>query len=90
MIDVQVAWDDEENDDPSRFNNVRHIAEHGVSQDDVEDVIYDPASVVERGSRPDRFEIVGRTRDGRLLRIPFVFRNRDPDVIYPITTFDED
>jgi uncharacterized DUF497 family protein len=90
MIDIQVAWDDENEHDPSQFNNVRHSAEHGVSQDDVEDVIYDLESIVERGSKPDRFEIVERSRDGRLLGIPFVFRNRDPDIIYPITAFDEE
>jgi uncharacterized DUF497 family protein len=62
------VWDDE--DDPS--GNVVHIAQHGVSPEEVEEALLADPFVL-RG-RDGRYLAYGRTADGRLLFIAFVMK----------------
>lgn len=41
MDDVHVVWDLENDPD----GNVQHILEHGLTVDEIEDVLFDPRSV---------------------------------------------
>ena len=68
------------NDEPG--GNVEHIAEHGISRDDVETVVCDP---LETGtSRSSGRPIAtGHTPDGRLIVV--VFEEIDECTIYPVT-----
>ena len=58
--DCFVDWDDE--DDPG--SNVRHIAEHGLTPDEVEDVLYDPESIEDTSRSTGRPARWGWTLDG--------------------------
>jgi uncharacterized DUF497 family protein len=84
MDDALVAWDDEHDPD----GNVAHIAQHGLTPEEVEDVLLDPAS--SRGfSRssglPTRF---GHTRTGRHIVVIFSEESDDPRVVRPVTAYD--
>lgn len=75
-----LIWDLE--DDP--LGNVRHIAEHGLDQEDVESAV----------NTADRFEVsrssgnpilFGHAPDGR--RVAIVYVQVDRETIYPVTAF---
>ena len=65
MIDIILLWDFE--DDPE--GNVAHIAEHGVTIEDVEEVFADPDAETEDSRSSNRSIPFGETRDGRYLAI---------------------
>ena len=65
--------------------NVEHIAEHGLTTADVEDVVRNPLAV--RVSRMTGRPIaVGWTSDGRL--ILGVYELIDAVTVYPVTAYD--
>lgn len=78
---LQIIWDDE--DDPD--GNVEHIAEHGLSIDDVEHVLGNPAS---RGtSNSTGLPVVwGYTAD--LVYIIVVYEQIDVGTIRVITAYE--
>ena len=83
LADFTIQWDAE--DDPR--GNVQHIARHGVTMAEVEDVLGDPddsGTISDSGGRPITF---GRTRDGRCLAIVWETASEDPATIYPITAY---
>ncbi len=54
MIDITIIWDLD--DDPD--GNVQHIAEHGVTVEEVEEVLFDPRTRTGRSrtsGRPQAF-----------------------------------
>ena len=76
-----VLWDLD--DDPE--GNVQHISEHGISKQDVEDVLDDPISV--QFSRSSGYPIAfGATRTGRAMAVVFAEIDEgsgvDPDGIH--------
>jgi len=74
-----VIW----NDDPG--GNVEHIAEHGLTTEDVEAVIRDPLETkVSRSS--GRPVAVGYSPDGRLLFV--VYEQIDECTVYPVTAYE--
>ncbi len=61
MDDAIVAWDDD--DDPD--GNVAHIALHGLTPDEVEDVLLDPTLPIDSSAssgRPCKFGYTGTGR----------------------------
>lgn len=76
-----IVWDMDE--DPG--GNVRHCADHGVTKDEVEEVIgsAQDADVSHSSGRPIVF---GDTKTGRHLMV--VFEVVDADSVYPITAYD--
>jgi uncharacterized DUF497 family protein len=81
-----ILWD-VPGDEP---NNVEHIAEHGVTEEEVEDVL---ATAKDRDVTPSRSSgrpsVTGATREGRTLFV--VFDRYDEDgliAIYPVTAYD--
>lgn len=81
---ISIHWDLE--DDPE--GNVQHIAEHGISQDEVEDVLQDLGNRVEPSRSSGHPLVKGRTRTGR--HIAVVFLRLDPVSAYPLTAFELD
>ena len=84
MEDWLVAWDDP--DDPG--GNVAHIAEHGLTTEDVEEVLLnaDNANAFSRSSGlPCKF---GYTSAGRFIIVVFTEENDDPKVVFPVTAYD--
>jgi uncharacterized DUF497 family protein len=78
---LQVVWDDDDQPD----GNVRHIAEHGLTMEDVEHVLENPReeSISSSTGRPCCF---GYTIGGEFIII--VYEQIDKDMIYPITAYE--
>lgn len=75
----EIIW----NDEPG--GNVEHIAEHGLTPEDIEEVIFNP---VDRDvSRSSGLPILfGFTPDGRYILV--VYEEIDQRTIYPVTAYD--
>jgi uncharacterized DUF497 family protein len=81
--DVQIIWDLE--DDPD--GNVQHILEHGLSMDDVEDVLFNPANetgVSDSSGDPITF---GYTASGEHIAVVWEHIMDDPKTIRPVTAY---
>jgi uncharacterized DUF497 family protein len=81
VIDAQVIWDLE--DDPE--GNVQHIAEHGVTVEEVEEVLFDPKTRTGRSRSSGRPEAFGETSTGKYITVIWEEVCDDPRMIYPIT-----
>ncbi len=70
-------------DDPN--GNVQHIAEHGITKDEVADVLVAPIDedISRSSGRPIAF---GLTNSGR--HIAVVYEDIDDVTVYPITAFE--
>ena len=84
MINVEIIWDPE--DYPR--SNVRHIGEHGVSAEEVEEVLLDPASRTSK-SRSSQLPITfGWTSTGRYIAVIWEEYCKNPRMIHPVTAYD--
>ena len=81
MRSFQVIWDDDDDVD----GNVSHIAEHGLTIDDVEFVLENPAQegTSANTGRPCCF---GYTPGGDFIIV--IFEQIDADTIYPVTAYE--
>jgi hypothetical protein len=79
MTWIEVIWTE------GPDGNIRHIAEHGITPDEVEYVMANPidSDVSETTGRPIVF---GYTAAGRFIAV--VYERIDPITVYPITAFD--
>jgi hypothetical protein len=79
MAYYEIIW----NEEPD--GNVEHIAEHDLTPEDVEEVIFNP---VDRDvSRSSGLPIVfGFTPDGRYIMV--VYEQIDDVTIFPVTAYD--
>jgi hypothetical protein len=75
-----IFWNYEDAD-----GNVAHIAEHGLTPDDVNAVLMAPdeTGVSRSSGRPIAF---GYTPDGRYICV--VYEELDPHTLYPVTAFE--
>ncbi len=74
-LERRILW----NEEPG--GNVRHIAEHGLTPEDVEGVVFNP--VAKEESRSSGLPIVyGFTSDGRYILVVY-----DETTIYPVTAY---
>lgn len=78
---LQVIWDDDDEPD----GNVQHIAEHGLTIEDVEYVLENPIAEEESGSsgRPCSF---GWTPGGEFIIV--VYEQVSDEAIYPVTAYE--
>ena len=76
-----ISWDLD--DDPD--GNVKHHAEHGVTKEEVEEVLQNPtdADTSRSSGRPVAF---GDTSMGRHLMV--VYEEIDADTVYPVTAYE--
>jgi hypothetical protein len=76
-----IIWDLD--DDPD--GNVQHCAEHGVSKEEVEEVLQNPTDldISESSGRPVAF---GDTSTGKRLMV--AYDEVDEDSVYPVTAFE--
>jgi uncharacterized DUF497 family protein len=76
-----ILWDQE--GDPR--GNVQHCADHGVTPDEVEEVLENPTDIsISRSS--GRPVVFGDTSTGRHLMV--VFERVDATTVYPITAYE--
>lgn len=80
---ARILWDLD--DDPE--GNVQHIAEHGITAEEVEDVLYAAEEVVASHSsgRPITF---GESSTGKYLAVVFDVIDEDPLAVYPVTAYE--
>lgn len=76
-----VIWDLE--DDPA--GNVQHCAEHGISQDEIEEV-FENISDEDISASSGRPVVFGDTRAGRHLMV--VYERIDEETVYPVTAYE--
>jgi hypothetical protein len=83
LNDLTIVWDDEDD----RDGNYWHICVegHGVTREEVEEVLLDDESEIEVNSgRPTAF---GWTSSGERIAVVFEEVSEDPRLIYPITAY---
>jgi hypothetical protein len=80
MAFLWIIWDDE----TDVLGNVQHIAEHGLTKDEVEAVLNSPSSAGSSDSsgRPCVF---GFTPAGDYIIV--IFESIDEDSVYPVTAY---
>ncbi|MBX9787883.1 MAG: hypothetical protein K2Y37_03130 [Pirellulales bacterium] len=78
-----VVWDLP--DDPQ--GNVQHIAQHGLTVDDVEDVLYSRDSVTSFSRSSGQPITFGYTTGGEHIAVVWELVAADPRTIYPITAY---
>jgi uncharacterized DUF497 family protein len=81
MAFSSILWDLD--DDPA--GNVQHCADHGVTQEEVEDV-FQNANDADYSRSSGRPVVFGDTRGGRHLMV--VYEEIDADTVYPVTAYD--
>jgi hypothetical protein len=84
LIDLIILWDLE--DDPE--GNVRHVAEHGVSVDEVEAVLRDPRSRSGLSRTTKRPQTFGWTPTGKFIAVIWEDVDDNPRTVYPITAYE--
>jgi hypothetical protein len=80
---IIVLWDLE--DDPD--GNIRHIAEHGVMPEEVEEVLNDRQSQTVYSASSGRPITFGWTAEGRYLAVVWEVADELPLTIYPVTAY---
>lgn len=80
MTWFELIWEWDEED-----GNVAHIAEHGVSPEDVAEVLENPIRH-ENSRTSGRAIVFGYTSDGR--RIAVVYEQLDDTTLYPVTAYE--
>lgn len=75
-------------DDPD--GNVAHIAEHGLSPDEVAAVMGDPANPTGASDSSGRPITFGWTHTGRYIAVVWESVYDDPRTIYPVTAYETD
>jgi uncharacterized DUF497 family protein len=81
-MDVTVIWDDEPG------GNVEHVAEHGLSPDEVDEILLDdtiPTAHSNSTNRPCKF---GWTSTGKHIIVVWDEVDDDPRTIYPATAYE--
>ena len=86
MLDFDyIEWDDA--GDPR--GNVGHVADNGLSRDEVEDVLYDPASRPALSRSSSRPALIGETATGKTIIVIYE-RHAEAGhvVIRPVTAYE--
>lgn len=82
---VVVIWDLEQDPDG---NYVHIVVEHGVTQDEVDDVMSDPANPTTESDSSGRPITFGWTTTGRHLAVVWEHITDDPFTIKPVSAYD--
>lgn len=80
---IQFIWDLQ--DDP--LGNIRHIAEHNVTPDEVEEILNDRHSRTAYSQSSGRPITFGWTSEGRHLAVVWELVEEEPLTVYPITAY---
>lgn len=82
MTDATVIWDDEPGE------NVEHVAEHGLTPGEVDEVLLDgdiPTDTSRSSGRPCKF---GWTSTGKYIFVSWDVVCDDPPIISPVTAYE--
>jgi hypothetical protein len=67
---------------------VQHIAEHGLTKEEVEDVLLDPSNETRLSYSSGRPATFGWTATGRHIIVLWEEASADPRMVYPVTAYD--
>jgi hypothetical protein len=81
---IEIIWDLDDDMD----GNVQHIFEHGVSKEEVEEILTSPGAVLETSKSSGEPISFGYTGARRYLAVVWEHVFDDPLTIYPITAYD--
>jgi hypothetical protein len=81
---VHIVWDLP--DDPD--GNIAHIAEHGITPEEAEDVLFDPDSDTDISRSSGENITFGYTSTGRYLAVVWEHVMDDPLTMRPITAYE--
>ena len=81
-MDATVVWDDE----PGQ--NVQHIADNGLTPDEVDEVLLDDLIPVNRSKSSGRPCKFGHTSAGKYIIVIWDTLCDDPLMIYPVTAYE--
>jgi uncharacterized DUF497 family protein len=85
LRDALTDWDEPDDAD----GNTAHIAEHGLTPDEVESALFDEQTTFDVSDSSGRPIAFGVTNTGRFIVVVFEVLNvADPLVIRPITAYD--
>jgi hypothetical protein len=84
MHDAIVIWDL----DDDLTGNVAHIAEHGLTKDDVHHALNDPRMRTDVSRTSGNAISFGETSDGRYIAVVWELVEEDPLTIYPLTAYE--
>ena len=85
LRDALVDWDDPHDEG----SNTAHVAEHGLTPEEVESALFDENTTFDVSDSSGRPIAFGRTGSGRFIAVVFdVLNPADPLVIRPITAYD--
>ncbi len=68
--------------------NVQYIAEHGVTVEEVEEVLFDPRTRTGRSRTSGRPQAFGSTSTGKYITVIWDEVSDDPRTIYPVTAYE--
>jgi hypothetical protein len=77
-----IIWDDEPD------GNVEHVAEHGLTPEEVDEVLLNDLLPVSHSDRTDRPCKFGHTSTGKHIIVIWDEIDNDPDLIYPVTAYE--
>ena len=86
MIDAVIAWDL----DDDRYGNIQHIAEHGLTVDEVEEVLLNENNPVGESHSSGHPITFGETSTGKRIVVVWELAVDDPLVIRPVTAYEVD
>jgi uncharacterized DUF497 family protein len=85
LRDALVDWDDAEDD----RGNTAHIAEHGLTPEEIENALFDEMTTFDVSDSSGRPLAFGNTGTGRFIVVVFEVLNLvDPLIVLPITAYD--
>jgi uncharacterized DUF497 family protein len=85
LRDALIDWDDSDDEG----SNTAHVAEHGLTPEEVESVLYGEKTTFDLSDSTGRPVAFGNTDTGRFIAVVFEVLNlADPLIIRPITAYD--
>ncbi len=85
MNEALVDWDDESDED----GNTTHVAEHGLTPQEVESVLLDSTAKRDTSDSSGRPIAFGMTHTGRYIVVVYeVLNAEDPLIVRPVTAYE--
>jgi uncharacterized DUF497 family protein len=85
LHDALIDWDDPHDEG----GNTAHIAEHGLTPEEVDSVLHDDATIFDISDSTSRPIAFGSTLTGRFIAVVFELLNvADPLIVRPITAYE--
>ena len=81
---MQIIWDLDDEPD----GNVEHIAEHGLTKEEVDEVLMNPNNPTDESHSIGNPVTFGWTSTGRHIIVVWEHVHDDPLTIYPITAYE--